>query len=164
MRGGGPVERCAARQAELETCRAATMLGMLHRCITNSDAMSSAGVRVFEDQSPQVSWNINDEHGAVVFAGDDTMALPWLSAHHNSPKVARESLICIPRGLPTPVDQALVLRLQAQFPETPVVLLVPADMASLVPADIATIVCPDRLAEIDSSVERRLATLRVSRI
>jgi hypothetical protein len=164
MRGGAPVERRAARQAELETCRAATMLGMLHRFLTNSDAAGSAGVRIFEDQSAQVSWSINDEHGAIVFAANHAFALPWWSAHQSGAEVERGSLICIPRGLPTRDDHALAIRLQADFPEAAVALLVPADMASLVPAAVPTMVCPDRLAEIDTGVERRLTTLRIGRI
>ena len=164
MRGGGPFERRAARQAELETCRAAAMLGTLHRYLTNSDAAGSSGVRVFEDQSTQVSWSINEDHGAIVFAANEPIALPWRSVHHTVPDIERGTLICIPRGLPTKGDHALALRLQAEFPETVVALLVPADMVALVAPDIPTMVCPDRLAEIDTAVERRLATLRVGRL
>ena len=164
MRGGAPVETRAARQAELETCRAATMLGMLYGYLTNSDAAGSAGVRIFEDQSPKVSWSVNDESGAIAFTANDALAVPWRSAHHGSSENGRQSLICIPRGLPTTGDYALVLRLQADFPEAAVALLVPADMANRVPQQVPTMVCPDRLAEIDSGVERQLATLRVGRI
>lgn len=164
VRGGAPVERRAARQAELETCRAAAMVGMLHRLLTNSDAAGSAGVRVFEDQSARVSWSIHEEHGAIVFAANHAFTLPWRSAHAGSPEVEADSLICIPRGLPTRDDHALALRLQADFPKTTVAMLVPADMASLVPADVPMMVCPERLAEIDAGVERRLVTLRLGRI
>jgi len=164
MKGGASFDQRGARQAELESCRAAAMLGMLHRLLTNADSAGAAGVRVFEDQTSHVSWNVNEDRGVVVLVADRPFALPWRSTNHKGSGTNSETLICIPRGLPTKSDHATALQLQSEFPDTEVALLVPADMAILVPSDVPTIVCPERLAELDVGIERRLATLRVGRL
>ena len=165
IRGGAPFERRGARQAELETCRAAAMTGMLHRYLTNADSAGADGVRVFEDQSANVSWSVNDDYAAVGIVSERPFTVPWQSIEHQAAADTRvERVICIPRGLPTTSDHALAHQLKSEFPDTVVALLVPADMASLVPSSISTILCPERLGELDIAIERRLASLRVGRL
>lgn len=164
MRGGAAFDMRPGRQAELETCRAAAMLGMLHRYLTNADYAAGTGVRVFEDQTRHVSWSINEERGVVVLATDRVFELPWRAGEQNKGDTATETLIGIPRGLPTESDFATARQLRGAHPDTVVALLVPADMASVVPTDIPTLVCPERLAEIDAGIERRLVALRVGRL
>lgn len=164
-RGGAPFDRRGARQAELETCRAAAMLGTLHRYLANTDSAGADGVRVFEDQSANVSWNVNDDHGAVGIVSERPFTVPWQSIEHQSAADTRvERMICVPRGLPTTIDFALTHSLKERFPDTAIALLVPADMATLVPSSIPTMLCPERLGELDTGIERRLATLRVGRL
>ena len=163
LRGGGSAELRRQRLAELEACRAAVMLGMLQRHLDNADGTGTGHIRVFEDLSPHVTWSVDSELGAVALGGVRARDLPWSrdGAAHACDKV---SMTCVPRGLPTRDDVSLVNSLQAEFPNSIVALLVPADMAELVEAGVPVMVCPDRLAEIDATVERKLGMLRVGRL
>ena len=166
LRGGAPVESRRHRQGESEVCRAAAMLGMLQRHIDNSDAAARSGsVRVFEDGSPRVSWSVRGDVGAVALDGIPPGTLPWASRDRDAFTLDDTgALICVARGLPTPGDHDLIRNLQAEHPGVAVALLIPADMADTVPQGIPLMVCPDRLAELDTDIERRLAMLRVGRL
>jgi len=167
LRGGSPPESRRHRLAEIETCRAAAMLGMLQRHIDNSDtaARSNGSVRVFEDGSPRVSWSVRSDVGAVAIAGATEEGIPWASQDRETHAPGEiVPLVCVPRGLPTPCDHQLVRDLQKKHPSAVVGLLVPADMVDTVPEGIPLMVCPDRVAALDTDIERRLAMLRVGRL
>ncbi|MGB9118149.1 hypothetical protein, partial [Bradyrhizobium sp.] len=80
LQGGSSAEFRRARLAELETCRASLMLGMLFRRLTSRDnaAGSSGAVRIFEDAADSVSWRVHEETAIVVFDGIADRA-PWQS-------------------------------------------------------------------------------------
>jgi len=167
LRGGTQADYRRHRLAELETCRAALMLGMLQRHIDNSDtaAQSDRGVRVFEDSVASASWSIRGDVGAAAIAGAPEGLLPWASQDREAAPLSEDGyLITVPRGLPTPSDHQLVLDVQSEHPEAVVALLVPADMVDTVPKEIPLMVCPDRIAALDTDIERRLDMLRVGRL
>jgi hypothetical protein len=167
LRGGAPPDLRRNRVAELETCRAAMMLGMLQRHIDNSDtaAQSDRGVRVFEDSVASASWRIRGDVGAAAIAGAPEGLVPWASQDREAALLSEDGyLITVPRGLPTPSDHQLVLDIQSEHPEAVVALLVPADMVDTVPKEIPLMVCPDRIAALDTDIERRLDSLRVGRL
>jgi hypothetical protein len=154
------------RLAEIEACRAASMVGMLYRRLLKMAADSSGPgeVRIFEDDATRVSWTIREDVGAAAFVGVPAGPLPWQDRSRRGPGFAENGfLIAVPRGLPTPADVQLVGQLQDEHPEAVVVLVVPADMTDVVSPDCFTLSCPERLAELDEGIERRLARLRVTR-
>lgn len=163
MKGGLAHEMRSARQSELETCRAAAMLGMLLRHLANADSSAVNGVRVVEDSAMHVAWSVDDGSGAAVLAADRTFRLPWRAANVNGDVRSTDTLIVVPRGLPTSVDFDTVRDLQATHADSVVSLLVPADMADVVPNGISRMACPERLAELDAGIERRAIALRVGR-
>ena len=163
MKGGLSHEMRSARQSELETCRAAAMLGMLLKHLTNADSSAGNGVRIVEDSAIDVAWSINEESGAVVFAADRMFGLPWRAADVDGAVRSADTLIVVPRGLPTSIDFDTVRDLQATHANSVVSLLIPADMAGVVPNGISRMVCPERLAELDAGIERRATALRVGR-
>jgi hypothetical protein len=167
LRGGDPPDCRRHRVAELETCRAAMMLGMLQRHFDNSDtaAQSDHGVRVFEDRAASASWSIRGDVGAAAITGTPEGYFPWASQDRENVSLNKDGyLITVPRGLPTPSDHQLVLDIQSEHPEAVVALLVPADMVDTVPKEIPLMVCPDRIAALDTDIERRLDMLRVGRL
>lgn len=163
MKGGASHEMRLARQSELETCRAAAMLGMLLKHLTNADAAAGGGVRIVEDSAIDVAWSVNEERGAVVLAADRIFRLPWRASGVDAAVRSTDKLVVLPRGLPTSIDFEAVQELQAMHPDSIVSLLVPADMATVIPDGIATMLCPERLAELDAGIERRAVALRVGR-
>jgi hypothetical protein len=158
--GGAEWTDRLARQAESESCRAAVTTGMLHRRLNATDAAAAddnSTVRVVEDRTKGVEWVIHPDDAAITFTGLDPLdAVPWT------------------RGL-TGVDTLTV------FPRTAITADVIADVARadvpghralLVPADVPTpprdlpvalLRCPDRLADIDKTIEERLLKSRISR-
>ncbi len=163
MKGGLSHDMRSARQAELETCRAAAMLGMLLKHLTNADSSAANGVRIVEDSAIDVAWSINEEHGAVVLAADRKFGVPWRASAVDGGLRSTDTLIVVPRGLPTSVDFDSVRDLEAAHAGSVVSLLVPADMAGVVPDGISRMLCPERLAELDAGIERRAVALRVGR-
>ena len=160
--GGAPVRDRRARLAEAETCRSAVMTGMLHRRLCGRDGAGSTmgQVRVFEDNSAQISWSMLDRFGMVAFAGVSS-PLPWRSLRHPAIELGEGGmLISAPRAMPTPYDYEQVRACVAEFPDCAVVLVTSAGMADFVPPDIAVLVCPDRLGELDIDIERRLMRSR----
>lgn len=151
LRGGAQWTDRGARQAESQACRAAVMIGMLYRRLNAVDAGGGVGTetRVVEDRNRGVTWHVDQEIGAVTFAGlEPGSTVPWTA------------------GLVT--DGTLtVVPAPAALPRTtrgPVAVVVPRDAAPpRVPAGVAVLRCPDRLRDLDLDVERRLLTSRISR-
>jgi hypothetical protein len=165
LKGGGEFNRRPERLAELETCRAALMAGMLFRRLSSKDnaAGKSDSVRVFEDSVTQLEFSVFDEEGAVAFTGFSGAA-PWWSARASPPLLdATMPLIVVPRGLPTPEDLKLVEKLRDRHAGSLVALLTPADSAELLPRNVPVMRCPDRVSELDAKVERRSLALRIGR-
>lgn len=162
LEGGAPPAHRCARLAESESCRAALMLGMLHRRLTALDgAGSSSGVRVFEDSREMMAWTVLDDIGAL-FLDIDPLKLPWRSgAHAFNPSSRAQTTIIMPRALPTPMDLNQLEACAAENPDVQVLLLIPVDMAELIPKDIPLLICPERLGELDTAIERKLNAARV---
>ena len=147
-----------ARQAESEVCRSAAAVGMLHRRLNSTDAASSPSlVRVVEDRTNDVVWTIRPKNAAVTFSGlDPSDAIPLMVG-----LTGVDALTVFPRSVLTPEVIAEMLAADA-----------PGHKALLVPADIplpdldpsfTVLRCPDRLADIDKSIEERLLKSRISR-
>lgn len=165
LKGGVEFGRRTLRLAELETCRAALMAGMLFRRISSKDnaAGKPDSVRVFEDSTTQHEFSVFDEEGAVALTGFSG-AVPWWSARTSSPVLdASMPLIVVPRGLPTPDDLRLVEKLKDRHAESLVALLTPADSATFLPDNIPIMCCPDRVSELDAKIERRSLALKIGR-
>jgi hypothetical protein len=159
LEGGAPWTDRASRQAESEVCRAAVMAGMLLRRFNSTDAAGDAtsAVRVVEDRSKGVTWHVDEVKGAVTFRGlDATAPVPWT---HGAVGVGEVTVF--PR---TALTSSLARAVAADASAGLKAVLVPADVPS--PPDTGGVVvlrCPDRLADIDKDIERRLLTSRISR-
>lgn len=159
LEGGAPWTDRASRQAESEVCRAAVLAGMLFRRLNSTDAAgdASSAVRVVEDRSKGVTWHVDEVKGTITFRGLDTTApVPWT---HGAGGVAEVTVF--PRTALTP---DLTRAVAANDSPGLKAALVPADVPS--PPDAGGLVvlrCPDRLADIDKDIERRLLTSRISR-
>lgn len=155
--GGSDWRNRAARQAESESCRAAFMASMLLGRLDNHDSAGSAdGIRVLEDDRQGVTWRCLTEPAAVVFSGlDPEQPLPWCATG-----AGHDSLTVFPRTALGPDTLAAVRQLQE---ETTVALLLPRDSRLAIPDDVLTLRCPDRLADIDKSIEAKLLTSRIAR-
>jgi hypothetical protein len=159
LEGGAPWTDRASRQAESEVCRAAVMAGMLFRRLNSTDAAgdASSAVRVVEDRSKGVTWHVDEVKAAITFRGvDATAPVPWARGTGGVDEVT-----VFPRtALTSDLAQAVAADDSAAFKA----VLVPADVPS--PPDLDGVVvlrCPDRLADIDKDIERRLLTSRISR-
>lgn len=163
LTGGAAVEDRASRLAEFETCRAALMVGMAIRRIESNDSAGggSEPVRVFEDSRAPARSRVIEDAGAVFISGLNG-AVPWLRGGE-VPRNPARGLIVVPRGLPVPADVDRLAELREAHPGIMVALLVPADMADLLPGDQAVMACPDRLAQLDASIERKLVALDLGR-
>lgn len=158
---GGGAEWTArlARQAESEICRGAVITGMLFRRLNSMDnaADDTSVIRVVEDLTRGIEWKIHPDEAAVSFAGlDPADRVPWTVGLKGV-----ETLTVFPRTSITPEALAAIDR--SNLPGHKV-LLVPAD-APAPPQRLSCNVlrCPDRLADIDKSIEDRLLKSRISR-
>lgn len=158
LTGGAEIEHRFARQVEIETCRAALMVGILVRRLASTDG-GARGVRQFEDDRAEVHSRVIEEEGAVAITGFKGR-IPWLKT--GMPADA-DLLIAVPRGFPLPADIECVKRLAEAWPEAMVALLVPGDMAELLPPQGRVLLCPDRLAQLDAQAERRLRAMELGR-
>lgn len=166
LNGGSAPELRSERLPEIEICRSALMLGMLFARLQRipRDPAQPGEMRVFEDEASRIEWTIRENDGAVAFAGVPAGALPWQDGKRGSLVVTgRGLLIAIARGLPVPADFELVRQLQQDFTDATVILVVPSDLMDFVPPDVTAVFCPERVAELDMGIEKRLAKLRVSR-
>lgn len=156
--GGAPWTDRASRQAETQVCRGAVMTGMLFRRVNGSDAAAAnEEVRIVEDRSKGVTWHIDEENGSVIYSGiDRSSPLPWARA-----KAKTDQLTVFPRAAAT---AEVVASIRATQSSTLRAILVPSDVT--VPGDTGDVIvlrCPERLADIDKDIERRLLSSRISR-
>lgn len=155
--GGSPWTDRASRQAESEVCRAAAAAGMLFRRLNSTDAAADAGeVRVIEDRTKGIAWTVDDSEAAVTFTGlDPDEPVPWTRGVAGVPE-----LTVYPRTAAS--DASLDAVRRSGLPGHKA-LLVPADVP--VPADggVTVLRCPERLADLDKSIEERLLKSRISR-
>jgi hypothetical protein len=158
--GADPADR-RARAVETELARAALLAGTLHRRLDSVDAAGRSGLtRVFEDTRRGITWSVLAEYGAVGFHGPEGR-LPWLPTGA-SIDVPKAGLIVLPRSQPTLEDVRLAERLQERT-EAMVALLVPADRSNFVDCPLPVLRCPDTIDALDSAIEAKLLTARVSR-
>lgn len=159
LEGGAPWTDRASRQAESEVCRAAVTVGMLFRRLNSTDAAgdASSAVRVVEDRAKGVTWHVDEVKGAVTFRGLDAAApVPWTHGVGGS-----EQLTVYPR---TALTAEVARAVAADDSPGLKAVLIPADVPS--PPDtggLPILRCPERLADIDKDIERRLLTSRISR-
>ena len=158
LSGGAAWTDRAARQAESEICRGAVTAGMLFRRLNGTDSAPSATgeVRVVEDRTKGIAWSINSDEAAITFTGiDPREPVPWTFGLSGI-----DTLTVHPRTAAT--DGAIEAALNSRLPGHKALLL-PADVPGPANAAIRVLRCPDRLADIDKSIEERLLKSRVSR-
>jgi hypothetical protein len=165
LAGGSSVETRRSRLSEQEVTRAALMAGMYYRRIGEAVSHNTASFAIIhEDARSAVYWMVDESNGCVLFAGIDREVIPWVSPVHAQPqRVQSDGLLVIPRALPTPADWALARSHQKGPTTRAAALLVPKDLVSTIPADIPVLTCPDRIAELDMDIERRMQKSRISR-
>lgn len=166
LQGGSDVEFRRSRLAELETCRAAMMTGMLIKRLENSDAAagSSDCVRVFEDEANKTIWSVSEDDGIVAIETGWIGNLPWSAELDERLNLEEgQGLLVVPRSLPTSEDCALVSHLSSAYPNVIAVLLTPNDMRTVAPPEIPVLSCPLRMGELDLEIEKRLTSSRVGR-
>lgn len=169
LEGGASWEFRAERQAESHLARAARMVGMLYRRLDTKDAAAADGeARVLEDNRVGIKWSVIEDYGAVMFSGMTEAVLPWLSTGET--RVGPDdSLVAIPRSLPSPEDIELVRSLKTD--SIVPVLVVPGDcfdrssaeVGGVPCGDITVLLCPERLGELDQAIEATLLSARMTR-
>jgi hypothetical protein len=162
LEGGADIEDRAARTAELEISRAASMVGTLLRRLDNKDGVASVGngtTRVFEDTSNGVTWTVVGESGAVEFRGIPPGVLPWQDEQGELIETFDGTLVAVPRAHPVADD---IDSMESILGDAPRALIVPR--GSVVPGDVPILCCPDRLADIDARVLRNLETSALMRV
>ncbi len=162
--GGAEVEDRGARQAESDVARSAVMLGMFYRRLDSKDAATGdgTGVRVLEDNRHGVTWRVEPTKGAVTFSGVPRLPVPWLPP--GSGLTARDGrLTVLPRAFASEELVTQVRHLEAEGTDALVVMPADSETAILATAGVTVATCPDRLGEIDLTVEARLTRARVAR-
>lgn len=165
LSGGALPEHRADKLAELEVCRAAVMVGMYFKRLNNAEYYGRRhnSVNVLEDATRGIEWHVMEDTGIVSFEDVNPGSLPW-STRQDQPLEPHQSLIVIPRGLPTPHDFESVVQKQKEVGDSSfVTLMVPADMQEIVPSTIPLLRCPDRMSNLDHHIERQLQKLRIGR-
>jgi hypothetical protein len=161
LNGGADWEERSARQAEAEVCRTAVMAGMFYRRLNATDAAAAdGGARVVEDRTHGVEWSIDPETATVTFTGlDDASLLPWTVENATS-ETGR--IVVAFRSF---VDSATTEALQNAAGDELPILAVPRGtlLSDGLPAEITVAYCPDRLADLDKTVEANLTSARISR-
>jgi hypothetical protein len=159
--GGSDWRDRQARQTETEISRAGLMLSMLYGRLNNRDsAGSKTGARVLEDDRQGVSWKVHDDSAIVTFSGlDASTELPWLFQWPNDVRSAT-MLTVSPRSF---VTNSAIEQVRAASSEGPAALLIPRDHPGSLPPDIPVLKCPDRLADLDKTIEAKLLTSRIAR-
>lgn len=159
LAGGSDATDRSARSAETELTRAALMVGILRARLETVDAAGQSGqVRVFEDTRRGTWWSVLPQAAGVHLTGA-TGVVPWLAT--GALELDQHGLVVLPRPNPSAEDVALAASLGAQTP-APVCLLVPQNCR--VPnSPVPVLHCPDSIDDLDSAIESKLLTARVSR-
>ena len=159
--GGADWRERTARQAEMDVTRTALMAGMLFRRLNGHDPAGTAGdVRVVEDASVGVEWNVLEELGAVHYVGTNKGSpVPWMQG---PVQLLGTELIVFFRSQLSDTVAARVNEMHAGG--TPVAVAVPLDVEIHHDRLSAPILrCPDRMADLDKQAEEKLLTSRISR-
>lgn len=161
LAGGADWTDRAARQAESDATRAALMAGMYYRRLNGRDtAAASDGVRIVEDVSAGVTWNVDQRTATLTYVMTTPTPVPWNDP--STPLPATTTLIVAPRVHVTENDLAH-LRACADAGQ-PAALLLPQDVAAPpTPGKVPVLRCPDRLADLDRAIEEKLLTSRIAR-
>lgn len=160
--GGADWRDRAARQAETEVCRAGAMVSMLLSRLDNRDAAGVASAaRMLEDDRHGVTWHVDDISASIDFRGTDSAGeVPWVLHWPAGIPRTTASLRVFPRALVTPAALDAVRTAAARGP---CALVVPKDVGRSLPDDVPVLECPDRVAELDRSIEAKLLASRVAR-
>ena len=160
--GGSEWRDRASRQAETELCRAGAMASMLLSRLDNRDSAGVASeARVLEDDRHGVTWHVDDDSASIEFRNvDPGSEIPWVFRSPDGAPRTTSSLRVFPRALVTPVALEQV---RSASGGDPCALLVPKDVAPSLPRDVLVLACPDRVAELDRSIEAKLLTSRITR-
>lgn len=151
----------SARQAESEVCRAAVMLGMLFRRLDATDAAAADGIaRLIEDKKAGITWQVLDETGAVRFQGlTPGEPMPWTNGGQ---RVNAPELTVLARSIGT---STLVVQATEAAGRGPTAIVVPSGApVPPLPESVLVLRCPDRLGDIDKTVESNLARGRLSSV
>jgi hypothetical protein len=159
LSGGADWTNRTQRQAEADACRAALMTGMYYRRLCGRDNAAADGdARLAEDVSGGVAWTVNDADATVTFHLSEAATPAW-TEQVGDIKPTAEFLIA-PRVHVSDRDQELVRASWTQG--VAAALLVPRDTI-LPPVDVPVLRCPDRLDDLDRTVEEKLLSSRISR-
>lgn len=169
LAGGAPPVDRISRSVESEVGRAALMVGMLQRRLDLRDDRAepdpsrhepSDTVKALEDDRVGMDWAVDPDLGVVTFLGYEG-PLPWIDGA-TSHLTSDTPLVVMPRAHPTGIDTSLAQRLAEQRAGV-VALLTTLDRADLVSTELPVLRCPDRVSELDTSIEAKLLSARVSR-
>jgi hypothetical protein len=154
--GGSAWTDRSARQAESEVCRAGVMAAMLFNRLNNRDSAGDAdSVRVLEDTRQGVTWQVADAPASVRFTDlNPALPLPWCG--HGPAAAVR----VFPRTI---VTAETIEAVRDARRDVLAALLVPLDATVEVPDDVLVMRCPDRLADLDKTIEAKLLTSRIAR-
>jgi hypothetical protein len=160
LSGGADWTDRLARQAESEICRDAVSTGMLYRRLNSTDAAAAGAesvVRVIEDRTKGIDWTIHPHDAAVTLTGlNPADPIPWTFG-----LTGIDALTIFPR---TGINSHVLAEVDGADVPGHKALLVPADVPTSACEGVVQVLrCPDRLADIDKTIEERLLKSRISR-
>jgi hypothetical protein len=154
LRGDSDPLNRPRRQADLDVCRAAVMIGTL---LQRLEQRPDDTPKVIEDQRQPVTWTVLGDQAAVRFSGVDVANVPW-----TSDRGVDRTLTVLPR-LRLTADDVEAARKLSEEGDAALVLL-PADAAAPEgSSNVRRMRYPDRRSVLDRSIEARLLSSRVGR-
>lgn len=158
--GGSAWTHRLNRCAEMETTRAALMIGMLFRRLNGAgpDAVASQDEGVIEDATNGIEWSVDSRTGGVLFSGIDGQALPWTRA---SPASTPSEIRVVPCSTNSDAIAAFV---KSGAQAAPTAVVVPLDLNFTHDiGDGVLLRCPARIADLDAEIDAKMLTARISR-
>jgi len=167
LRGGAPWQNRFARQSESNIARTALMVGMFFRRLVGTDGAGDAGgeARVLEDSRHSSHWEVLPAIAGVIYRNTPQGPIPWVTSSLAPPELVKAGeLIVLPR---TKIDSEtldLVRRLaEAQMVGIMIPKGAPRLRDELVPEGVIILECPEREAQLDIQIERKLLVARTAR-
>ncbi len=159
LEGGSAWTHRLNRSAEMETARAALMLGMFYRRLNASSGKErQSDEHVVEDLTNGVQWDIEDSTGLIRMSGLPAQPLPWLTGQ-TQPSPPEVDVFL------SSIDSAEVATAAStRAAHSPTAVVVPRDLHFTHDlGDAHLLRCPDRTADLDAAIEGKLLSARISR-
>lgn len=167
LRGGAPWQNRLARQSESNVTRTALMVGMFFRRLVGTDGAGEASgeARVLEDNRHSSHWEVLPEIAGVIYKNTPPGPVPWVTSISPAPELVKAGdFVVLPR---TKVDSETLELARGLAEARTVGIMIPKGAPrvrdELVPEGVILLECPEREAQLDIQIERKLLVARTAR-